>query len=51
MSENFITIKTGEIRDEFAIEEDKKKAYQIFTLSGIFSIILTIALYFVYLNI
>jgi hypothetical protein len=45
--ENFITVpKEAEITDEFALEADKKKAYQIFALSALFSAALTVVMYF-----
>lgn len=39
--------KQADIQDEFAIKKDKRKAYQIFILSGISSLILTLIMYLV----
>ena len=46
MTENFIKIRnSAPVIDEYAQEQDKKKAYQIFALSGIGSVILTTIMY------
>ena len=44
--ENYISVpKEAKVTDEFALEADKKKAYQIFALSGIFAVALTVLMY------
>ena len=47
MTEIFKLQTTGKITDEFATKKDRKKAYQIFFLSAVGSLVLTIGLYFI----
>lgn len=52
MSENLITIpaRYSQVVDEFAVKKDRRKAYQIFALSGVTAIAASVLLYLLTVN-
>jgi len=46
MTENYIQLpKKGKIQDEYSLQKDRRKAYQIFLYSAIGSVVLTALMY------